>query len=249
MEKKENQKLGVKEYLKNSLSIEQKLLQIKLELSSKSITHAGTMGAVNEEHFLSILRKYLPKRYAVETGIIIDSEGSTSDQIDVVIFDKQYSPTLLDQENHRYIPVEAIYAVIEVKPTINKQYLDYAAEKAESVRVLHRTSVPIVHAGGEYPPKALSPIIAGIVASNIEWTDGFNGDTFKSNHSALKGNKALDCGLSASGDCFDIYGDDLKIGPKQNALAFFLFRLLQKLQSIGTVPAIDWNAYAEVLGD
>jgi hypothetical protein len=237
-----------KEFLQNSLSIEQKLLKVKLELSSKSITHAGTIGAVNEEHFLNVLRKYLPNRYAVDSGIIIDSTGSTSHQIDVVIYDKQYTPTLLDQKNHRYIPSEAIYAVFEVKPTINKQYLDYAGEKAESVRVLHRTSIPIVHAGGEYKPKTLFPIVAGIVASNIEWTDGFSGTTFQSNHSSLIGSKVLDCGLAVSGDCFDIFDGAIRIGPSENAMAYFLFRLLQKLQSLGTVPAIDWNAYAEVLG-
>jgi len=238
-----------KEFLQNSLSIEQKLLQVKLELSSQSITHAGTLGAVNEEHFVNVLRKYLPNRYAVDSGIIIDSTGSTSHQIDVVIYDKQYTPTLLDQENHRYIPAEAIYTVFEVKPTINKQYLDYAGEKAESVRVLHRTSIPIVHAGGEYPPKPLFPIVAGIVASNIEWTDGFSGTTFQSNHSSLDGNKILDCGLAVSGDCFDIFDGAIRIGPGENAMAYFFFRLLQKIQSLGTVPAIDWNAYAEALGN
>ena len=237
-----------KEFLQNSFSIEQKLLQVQLELSSQSITHSGTMGAVNEEHFVNLLRKYLPNRYAVDTGIVIDSTGSTSHQIDVVIYDKQYTPTLLDQKNHRYIPAEAIYAVFEVKPTINKQYLDYAGEKAESVRILNRTSIPIVHAGGEYSPKPLFPIVAGIVASRIEWTDGFDGATFQSNHSSLTENKVLDCGLAVSGDCFDIFDGEMRIGPSENAMAYFLFRLLQKLQSLGTVPAIDWNAYAEVLG-
>lgn len=238
-----------KEFLQKSFSIEQKLLKVKLELSSQSITHPGTMGAVNEEHFVDVLRKYLPNRYAVDTGIIIDSTGSTSHQIDVVIYDKQYTPTLLDQKNHRYIPAEAIYAVFEVKPTINKQYLDYAGEKAESVRVLHRTSIPIVHAGGEYPPKLLFPIVAGIVASRIDWTDGFFGTTFQTNHSSLGGNKILDCGLAVSGDCFDTFDGEFRIGPSENAMAYFLFRLLQKLQSLGTVPAIDWNAYAEALGN
>ena len=237
-----------KEFLQNSFSIEQRLLQVKLELSSQSITHTGTMGTVNEEHFVNVLRKYLPDRYAVDSGIIIDSTGSTSHQIDVVIYDKQYTPTLLDQENHRYIPAEAIYVVFEVKPTINKQYLDYAGEKAESVRILRRTSMPIVHAGGEYPPKPAFPIVAGIVASNIEWADGFSGATFQSNHSSLVDNKVLDCGLAVSGDCFDIFDGTIRIGPSKNALAYFLFRLLQKLQSLGTVPAIDWNSYAEVLG-
>ena len=248
MENETDKSIDGKKFLQNSLSIEQKLLQVKLELSSQSISHAGTMGSVNEEHFISVLRKYLPNRYAIDTGIVIDSKGSTSHQIDVIIYDKQYTPTLLDQKSHRYIPAEAVYALFEVKPTINKQYLDYAGEKAESVRVLHRTSIQIIHAGGKYAPKKLCPIVAGIVSSKIDWTDGFSGKSFHSNHSSLVGNKVLDCGLAVSGDCFDIFDGKIRTGPNGNALSYFLFRLLQKLQSLGTVPAIDWNEYANILG-
>ena len=34
----------------------------------------------------------------------------------------------------------------------------------------------------------------------------------------------------------------------KGALAHFLFRLLHRLQSLGTVPAVDWNRYASVIG-
>ena len=107
-------------FLRKSFAAEQEILNCKLSLSSTSITHDGVMGEVNEAHFINILRKYLPHRYAVDTAIIIDSNGATSDQIDAVIYDMQYTPTLLDQQKHRYVPAEAVYAVFEVKPTINR---------------------------------------------------------------------------------------------------------------------------------
>ncbi|HDO1330875.1 MULTISPECIES: DUF6602 domain-containing protein [Aeromonas] len=237
-----------KEFLKNSFSMQQKVLQSQLAMSSATITHNGTMGEVNEQYFIEIIKKYLPDRYAVDTGIVIDSNGKTSDQIDVIIFDNQYTPTLLDQQGHRFIPAESVYAVLEVKPKIDKGYLEYAAQKAESVRVLHRTSVGIPHAGGIYPPKQHFEIIAGIVATDIDWADGF-GEAFLRNHKTLNGMQRLDCGLAVSGGCFDIFSNDssMKLGPVDNSLIYFLFRLLQKLQSLGTVPAIDWNEYAEQL--
>jgi hypothetical protein len=223
-------------------------LAVRLKLSSQSITHDGVMGEVNEQHFIDVLRKYLPMRYAVAHGIVIDSNGSTSDQIDIVIFDRQYTPTLLDQQDHRFIPSEAVYCILEVKPTINKSYLDYAADKAKSVRDLVRTSVPIVHAGGEFPPKPLFPIVAGIVAPAGEWADGLGSDAFKANHSMLTGERRLDCCLALSDRSVDIYEGVPVVSEKECGLAFFLFRLLQKLQSLGTVPAVDWNKYAAVLG-
>ena len=236
-----------KEFLRSAFSAEQETLSKQLKLSSQSITHYGVMGEVNEQHFIHVLRKYLPNRYAVDHGIVIDSNGATSDQIDIVIFDLQYTPTLLDQIYHRYIPAEAVYCVLEVKPTINKAYLEYAGKKAESVRRLERTSIPIIHSDGERPAKPLFPIISGIVAAEIEWADGMRGQPFLTNLTALVGNEALDCGLALSDSCFDTFEKDLKLGPANNSLVYFIFRLLQKLQSLGTVPAINWDRYAAVL--
>ena len=235
-------------FLREAFTAEQAVLALQLELSAKSITHNGVMGEVNEQHFIDVLRKYLPKRYEVAQGIVIDSNGATSDQIDIVIFDHQYTPTLLDQQAHRFIPAEAVYCVLEAKPTLSKEYFEYAADKAESVRRLERTSVPIQHAGGVYPPKKLFPIIAGIVATTVDWADGLAGETFAKNLATLQGNRALDCGLAVSDRAFDTFAGALFVSEAQGSLAAFLFRLLQRLQTLGTVPAVDWNRYGSVLG-
>lgn len=244
---KNTSEIDGKRFLREAFAAEQSVLAVQLDLSSKSITHNGVMGNVNEQHFIQVLRKYLPRRYEVDQGIVIDSNGATSDQIDVIIFDHQYTPTLLDQQAHRFIPAEAVYCVLEVKPTISKQYLDYAADKAHSVRSLKRTSIPIPHAGGEYPAKPLFPIIAGIVATTVDWTDGLASESFSTNLGTLDGTRILDCGLALSDRAFDTFGGALTVTDAHGSLAGFLFRLLQRLQSLGTVPAIDWNRYASVL--
>jgi hypothetical protein len=235
------------EFLKSAFIAEQKVLATQLELSCSSITHNGTMGDVNEWHFIDFLRKYLPLRYEIDSGIVIDSNGATSDQIDIVIFDRQYTPTLLDQKSHRFIPAEAVYAVFEVKPKINKEYLEYAAKKAASVKQLIRTSVAIPHAGGEYPAKPSFPIVAGLIAINVEWT-GLSSTSFIP---CLHSDELLrlDCGLALSDKAFDMFDGELKLSTTEGSLGVFLFRLLQKLQSLGTVPAIDWNRYASIFDD
>lgn len=238
-----------KGFLRSAFSAEQEVLKCQLMLSSKSVTHDGVMGDVNEQYFIEVLRKYLPNRYAVDSVIVIDSNGATSDQIDIVIYDPQYTPTLLDQKNHRYVTAEAVYAVLEAKPTINKEYLDYAGEKAKSVRRLERTSVPITHATGDPIIKKLFPIISGIVAADVDWAEGFSSEAFLKNHTALDADSTICCGLSVSGGCFDTFEDKLTIGPTDNSLAYFIFRFLQKLNSLGTVPAVDWNKYATVMSD
>lgn len=243
---KNSSEIDGKRFLREAFAAEQEVLRLKLELSSKSITHNGVMGEVNELHFIEVLRKYLPNRYAVAQGIVVDSNGATSDQIDIIIFDPQYTPTLLDQQSHRFIPAEAVYAVLEAKPFLSKQYLEYAGDKAASVRRLERTSVPIRHAGGEYPPKALFPILAGIVAAGVDWTDGCRSASFAEAIGSLKDERSLDCGIALSDRAFQVSNGTLALSQCDGSLAVFLFGLLDRLQSLGTVPAVDWNRYGSV---
>lgn len=244
--KKKTMKAGAR-FLREAFALEQSLLQVQLELSRQSVTHSGVLGEVNENRFIDALRRYLPRRYAVETGIVLDSLGKTSDQMDVIVYDNQYTPTLLDQENHRFVPAEAVYAVFEVKPAIDKAYLEYAADKAASVRKLKRTSIPIVHAGGTFPSKPLFEIVGGIVATKVSWKQGFESRAFKQVIGSLRDKQFLDAGLAVSGGCFDHYEGSIHTGPADNALIYFLFRFLQKLQTLGTVPAVDWSAYGSAL--
>jgi len=235
------------EFLRQAFASEQQCLIANLR-SSTRITHAGDRGEVNEQHFIDFLRKYLPNRYTVDKAIVIDSRGNVSDSIDVVVFDRQYTPTLLDNDKHRYVPAEAVYAVFECKPKIDKGYLEYAAAKAISVRRLKRTSVDIHHAGGKHPAKRPGHIVTGILAIDVGWKEGL-GASFREAHQKLPQAGFLDCGFAASGAVFDVFAGRRKytFGPPDNALAYFAFRLLWKLQSLATVPAVDWMAYADQL--
>lgn len=246
--KQKKKKTSGRDYLRSSFAAAQEVLRKRLELSKVSISHGGVKGAVNEQHFIATLREYLPSRYQVSSAIVLDSDGNSSDQIDVVIFDQQYTPTMLDQRNHRFIPAEAVYAALEVKPIISKRNLNYAADKAASVRKLKRTSVEIHHAGGIFPAKPLFPIIAGIIGIEIGWDDGFDAEFLKT-YRSLVNDRFLDCGLAVSGHCFDNYRRDTlpTTFSGRGSLAYFLFRFLEQLQNLGTVPAVDWTRYARSL--
>lgn len=236
-----------RKFLRTSFQDVQQVLGANLSLAARSISHDGVMGAVNEQHWIQLLRQYLPNRYACDTAIVIDSRGAVSDQIDIVIYDPQYTPRLLTQQSHRYVPAEAVYAVLEAKPTIDRKHLIYAGKKAASVRSLYRTSVAIPQIDGTSLSKQIFPIVAGIVASKVTWTSGF-GPSFRRVLDSLHGNQLLDCGCGLTHGSFDRFADDgsITIGESDGSLIFFLFRLLGKLQSLGTAPAIDWSAYVSI---
>jgi hypothetical protein len=93
----------------------------------------------------------------------VDSKGQFSDQIDVVIFDRQYSPFIFRFEGQVIVPAESVYAVFEAKQVINAGQAAYAQDKVQSVRRLMRTSLPIPHAGGTFPPKPLPYVLARLL--------------------------------------------------------------------------------------
>ena len=232
-------------WMKEAFSNVRVALRAKMALAAQSVSHAGTMGAVNEDHWVELLRSYLPNRYEVSTGIIIDSTGGRSEQIDAVIFDRHFTPTILDQKSHRYIPAEAVYAVFECKPEVSKGYIEYAEAKAASVRKMTRTSVPISHAGGTYPAKPHFRILAGLLAPKAGWTTGLGRPFLK--NLAADPDSALDCVCALDHGSYDRYSGSPLVVSDEAAMMFFLFRLLDRLQSLGTVPAIDWAAYSRII--
>lgn len=69
-----------------------------------AIKHPGAKGGASESQWHKLLKTHLPKRYRVCKAAIIDSTGGESDEIDVAIFDNQYSLLLLELDDVTYIP-------------------------------------------------------------------------------------------------------------------------------------------------
>ena len=151
-------------------SMQAEMLQA-LYSGATGFVHPGTKGDDTEANWINWFREYLPSRYNVDKAIVIDSTGKCSDQIDLVIYDAQYSYLVFNHHGSKLIPAESVYAVFEVKQNLNKAHMEYAQMKAESVRSLVRSSAPIQHAGGQYPPKPLHEILAGILTTRSDWSD------------------------------------------------------------------------------
>lgn len=98
--------------------------------------HQGVKGSGNERVLLDLLRKFLPKRYAIDTGVVVDRNGNQSKQCDIVIYDALNYPELLSLTSAKFFPVDFVYATIEVKTTLDAQKTLEAADNIRSVQSL-----------------------------------------------------------------------------------------------------------------
>jgi hypothetical protein len=223
-------------------------IESKLSIVRTSFAHPGAKGDGSENVWLYLLNTYLPKRYKAANAFVVDSNGVFSDQIDVIVFDRQYSPFVFYYQGQTIIPAESVYAVFEAKQTLNRDLVKYAQDKVKSVRKLHRTSLPIPHAGGVYPPKPLIPIIGGVLTLESEWKPAL-GESLLKQLEAEKDNAKLNVGCVASHGYFfhDNKNDKYNLKPEPKAATAFLFRLISELQFSGTVPMINIQAYGDWL--
>ena len=218
-----------------------------LAASNTAVFHSGEKGSSSEADWIEWCKTYLPKRYRIDKAFVVDSRDNFSDQIDMVIYDAQYSLLVFEHNNVKYVPAESVYCIFEIKQDLSKPNLDYAGDKAQSVRRLYRTSAPVPHAGGIHPPKELHFIPAGILTLKSSWTESL-GDTFKANILSLVGNSSLQLGCVINEGAFSISDNGkIEISQRDVALISFYFKLLSCLQSIATVPVIDIKAYEHLL--
>jgi hypothetical protein len=216
----------------------------RLATARETLAHPGTKGDASEHVWLELLQKYLPERYRAEKAHIVDSKGSFSDQIDVVVFDRQYSPFIFNFEGSLVIPAESVYAIFEAKQTTNASLVEYASQKVASVRRLHRTSLPIPHAGGTYPPKALPHILGGLLAFESDWKPPL-GESLLEALRKVQASERLDLGcVAAHGTFFCDESGRFTLKPQGKPATAFLLELIARLQNSATVPMIDIRAYA-----
>jgi hypothetical protein len=233
------------------LNLQQQMVA-QLWTDREVISHPGTMGDAAELHWLTMLNAYFPKRYCANKAFVVDCYGQLSEQIDVVVYDRQYSPFLFNQDNAMYVPAESVYAVFEVKQELSSSQVKYAMQKAASVRRLRRTSVSIPHAGGIYPPKKPPHILAGILTLESQWKSPF-GQPFQKKLADEPREGRLDLGCALKQGAFEVrYSSRGRLrvmtSGQGTALIFFFLRLLARLQESGTAVALDFDSYGQFLG-
>ena len=176
----------------------------------------------------------------------MDSNGNFSKEIDLVLYDRQYSFLIFELEGVKIIPSEAVYAVFESKQEINANNIAYAQDKAASVRKLGRTSAEVMTIDGT-KTAVPQPILAGFLAFESGWKSDPSSFLAKA-LSKDQGHGRLDMGCIAAYGTFGCGGASCSTSVQHDrAVTLFLFDLIARLQKIGTAPAIEMTAYSRWL--
>lgn len=212
--------------------------EMKLKLSSNidGITHPGVKGSETELNWIGLLNKYLPERYKVSSGFVIDYEGNISDQIDVIIYDRHFTPFIFHGENTFYIPAEGVYAVFEVKQEFDKNNYEYAVSKLNSVKKLKRTSASFAHIGGN-DKKQIFDIVGGLLTAKNNSTEQFEKFDSQTELSIIV---CLEKGVKV------IQGGKVECNNNSNILSFFLLKTIERMRALGSVPALEVDKYLGV---
>lgn len=98
------------------------------------LQHNLEKGLGNEQAMRDLLMSFLPGRFGVAKGKIVNAKGQMSRQLDVIIYDTLTCPRLfVDENENQILPIEGVFEVVEVKTTLSSTTLKKAFENLQSV--------------------------------------------------------------------------------------------------------------------
>jgi len=101
---------------------------------SRVVKNKLESGLGAERGIRSILVDFLPTRFGVARGWIINNAGDLSRHCDIIIYDRLNCPNIyVDNNDNQVIPIEGVYQVIEVKTTLTKKILTEAFSELRSI--------------------------------------------------------------------------------------------------------------------
>ena len=125
---------------------------------ANSIHSAGnikTSGDEVEDLIREKISLFLPERYLVKQGHIVNSEGRVSNQFDIIIFDRLSTPKFFESKNQTvFYPIKSVLAVGEIKKSLRKNDLVDFGKKIKYLKVdMKRQLVENTSFGEKINPK------------------------------------------------------------------------------------------------
>jgi hypothetical protein len=83
-------------------------------LSVQQYLRHPSSGFNAENYFRDLLRQYLPRRFSIESGFVVNATAERSDFLDALIVDCVHIPPLSAEPHFKVFPAEAVVGAIEI---------------------------------------------------------------------------------------------------------------------------------------
>jgi len=133
-------------------------VRARVHLIHALLRHQGEKGTANERVLGEILEDFLPAKYGVHSGFLVDHRGRLSSQTDIVITDELNHPNLFSTLSSIIHPIDSVVATIEVKTTLNLKELK---KSTNNLRKLRSDLQLLEKPRGLITPPGVPPIIVG----------------------------------------------------------------------------------------
>ena len=100
-------------------------------------------GKARESLIQDFLKPFLPQNLGIDGGVIFSSDGETSGEIDIIIYDKNayelFKPfsNFMPQKSKPF-PIECVYCIIEVESDLTEKTLEKIVQKVQKVKKLQK---------------------------------------------------------------------------------------------------------------
>jgi hypothetical protein len=135
--------------LRQTCAAIQQRITLEAAYHADSSNYGFQSGVPIEQVVTRELTNLLPDRYTASKGEVVDATGSTAGECDIVIHDSHWTPFVkpppVPNSDSKLIPVESVYAIIEVKKTVTMGELDNGMKKLVSANRLDRPVNPYGH--------------------------------------------------------------------------------------------------------
>ena len=103
-------------------------------LESSDLTkHNPTTGKLRENAIIESLNDIIPQEFELNSGFVVDSRGTISPQLDIVVYQKGDLPSILLSHDSVVLPFELFKFGIEVKSTLEVSHFDQLSKQSKSI--------------------------------------------------------------------------------------------------------------------
>jgi hypothetical protein len=123
------------------------------------LRHPGEFGTYRENICKDFIRLFIPGKFDIASGFLMSSQNEISTQCDIVIYDRNSTPLIQNNELQRFFPHETVCAIGEVKSILKKKELLDALRKLANVKKIRLTkgSRTVLHRDREISQFPFSP--------------------------------------------------------------------------------------------